>query len=205
MDRFLRVLIEMVGYLLNLGIEAGLILGIIWLLRPLTNRLLSPRQRYWLWALGWFGATFHFFFKMLDWINIFPVTLRDFLIPGGQDRDVYHLYLPVGDRAQHPDDAQNQPPFYPQIQPVTYHFNQGTQKTIHQKPPFAELRAAQPSPMLRSMSSFSFCASSMVSLRPLRKAVRKGVTPPNLSASSSPCAWITASRLTSVFTVAFSF
>ena len=76
MDRFLSSLIEVVGDWLNFGIEAGLILGIIWLLRPLTNRLLSPRQRYWLWALGWFGATFHFFFKMLDWINIFPDAAR---------------------------------------------------------------------------------------------------------------------------------
>lgn len=94
MDRFVSFLIEAVGYYLNLGIEGGLILGIIWLLRPITNRLLSPRQRYWLWALGWNGATFHFVFKMLDWINVFPVTLRDFLVPGGHDRDVYHLYLP---------------------------------------------------------------------------------------------------------------
>ena len=66
MDIFLRVLIERVGYLLNMGIEGGLMLGIIWLLRPITNRLLSPRQRYWLWMLGWNGATFHAVFDVLD-------------------------------------------------------------------------------------------------------------------------------------------
>ena len=39
---------------LNLGLVLGAVMGVLILLRPVTNRLLAPRQRVALWGAGWF-------------------------------------------------------------------------------------------------------------------------------------------------------
>lgn len=39
-------------YYINFGILEGLTFGALILLRPVTNRLLRPRHRVWLWAVG---------------------------------------------------------------------------------------------------------------------------------------------------------
>ena len=54
------------------------------------------------------------------------------------------------------------------------------------------------------MSFFSSSASFWVSLRPLKKAVRKGERPPAWRESSSPWAFSTSSRVTRGVTVASS-
>ena len=40
--------------LLNVGLMMGMTFGALILLRPVTNRLLPPRQRVWIWFVGWY-------------------------------------------------------------------------------------------------------------------------------------------------------
>lgn len=78
--------------MINWGLLAGFILGAIWLLRPVTNRLLTPRQRFWLWVVGWLSAFLPTWNSIFGWIRVFPVTLRDFLTPrGGYNAIPYYL------------------------------------------------------------------------------------------------------------------
>ena len=93
MERAVIVFVDNIFYILNWGISAGFVLGIIYLLRPVTTRLLKPRQRYWLWALGWMWATFPVMFIVMDAITVFPVTLWDFLVPRVDGGGLPH-YLP---------------------------------------------------------------------------------------------------------------
>ena len=93
MERAVIVFIDTIFHFLNWGIYAGFVLGIVYLLRPVTTRLLRPRQRYWLWTLGWMGAIFPGLFALLDYIDIFPITFRDFLAPSGNS-DGLPCYLP---------------------------------------------------------------------------------------------------------------
>ncbi len=67
--------------ILNWGASAGLILGFICLLYPVTKRLLSARQRFWIWMVGWMGAYLHRMYESLGMLRIFPVTLRDLITP----------------------------------------------------------------------------------------------------------------------------
>ena len=39
---------------LNMGLVMGMTFGVLILLRPVTNRLLPPRQRVWVWFAGWY-------------------------------------------------------------------------------------------------------------------------------------------------------
>ena len=66
---------------LNWGASAGFILGFICLLYPVTKRLLSARQRFWIWMIGWMGAYLHRMHEVLGILRIFPVTLRDLITP----------------------------------------------------------------------------------------------------------------------------
>ena len=66
---------------LNWGASAGFILGFICLLYPVTKRLLSARQRFWIWMIGWMGAYLHRMYESLGMLRIFPITLRDLITP----------------------------------------------------------------------------------------------------------------------------
>lgn len=66
--------------LFNLGLSMSLIFGGMLLVRPVTNRLLRPRQRALLWYLGWY---FMFAFNMFGVLGYLPLhfTFRAFLSP----------------------------------------------------------------------------------------------------------------------------
>ena len=75
-----RWLLQMV---LEAGIDfvnAGLLLGILFaaliVLRPVSNRLLSPGQRVLLWGLGWVLAFFVPWVELARRIYVLPVTVR---------------------------------------------------------------------------------------------------------------------------------
>ena len=65
----------------NMGIAAGLILGVMLILRPALCKLLTAQQRAWLGMLGWYGTGFPPMFSLLGWLHIFPVTFRDLITP----------------------------------------------------------------------------------------------------------------------------
>ena len=114
MSSFARVnfWIDFVFEYLNLGLASGMILGFLWLLRPVTTRLLTPRQRVWLWGAGWLGAYLPSWYALLSWVHILPVTLRDIITPRTGDRGVpqflpeyekegiYNLAFPGGGAVQ---------------------------------------------------------------------------------------------------------
>ena len=65
----------------NMGIAAGLILGVMLILRPALCKLLTAQQRAWLGMLGWYGTGFPPMFSLLGWLHILPVTFRDLITP----------------------------------------------------------------------------------------------------------------------------
>ncbi len=73
--------IEITFEYLNVGLASGLILGFLLLLRPVTTRLLSSRQRVWLWGAAWLGAYLPSWYNILSYVQLLPVTLRDLITP----------------------------------------------------------------------------------------------------------------------------
>ena len=67
-----------IGLYGNLGLTLSLVFGTLILLRPLTSRLLRPRQRVLLWHLGWFGSVISNLFGMLGLLPL-HFTFRAFL------------------------------------------------------------------------------------------------------------------------------
>lgn len=65
----------------NAGLTAGLMLGVMLILRPVLCKLLTARQRAWLGMLGWYGTGFAPMFGLLGWLHILPVTFRDLITP----------------------------------------------------------------------------------------------------------------------------
>ena len=100
--------------LLNMGLVLGAIMGAILLLRPVTNRLLAPRQRVALWGAGWVLGFAAFMAYVARLPLPFP-TFPDLLIsraengcahdpaPLAQEGGDYFLALPGGSAV----------PFYP--------------------------------------------------------------------------------------------
>lgn len=84
---------------LNAGIAAGLIFAAMLVLRPVTNRLLTPQQRAVLWLVGWMPAYLLSLYEILGWFHILPVTFRDLITPR-TDGSIFDLpaYLPAGYR-----------------------------------------------------------------------------------------------------------
>ena len=80
------VLISMLFEILNVGAAAGLVLFGIWLLRPITGRILSPRQRFWLWAVGWLSCVVINGYEVFSIIQVLPVTFRDLITPASLQR-----------------------------------------------------------------------------------------------------------------------
>ena len=102
---------EYTVYLLNIGLYLGLAIGVILVLRPVTNRLLAPGQRLFLWGAVWLAGYLPQWMALLGWIP-FPVSLRQLVTPramtGGvwanipaylpeiQEAGTYNLALPGG-------------------------------------------------------------------------------------------------------------
>lgn len=66
---------------LNMGLWLGITFGAILLLRPVTNRILRPRQRVSLWFLGWFSG-FIMYSRAFYWnIKVLPVSFYSLMVP----------------------------------------------------------------------------------------------------------------------------
>ena len=65
----------------NAGLTAGLMLGVMLILRPALCKLLTAQQRAWLGMLGWYGTGFPPIFGLLGRLHILPVTFRDLITP----------------------------------------------------------------------------------------------------------------------------
>lgn len=66
---------------LNVGILLGLAFGVLILLRPVTNRIIAPKWRVWIWFIGWYGG---FLIMVLRWLlelRVLPITLIDLVAP----------------------------------------------------------------------------------------------------------------------------
>ena len=86
---------QMIFEYLNTGLASGLILGFLLLLSPVTNRLLAPRRRVWLWGAAWLGAYMPGWFVVLGWLKLLPMTLRDLITPRTrEDVDSLPWFLP---------------------------------------------------------------------------------------------------------------
>ena len=95
---------------LNLGLVLGAVMGVLILLRPVTNRLLAPRQRVALWGVGWFlgfGALMAFVARLPLPFPTFPDLLISraengwpMILPQlAQEGGDYFLALPGGSAA----------------------------------------------------------------------------------------------------------
>ena len=102
---------EYTVYLLNIGLYLGLAIGVILVLRPVTNRLLAPGQRLFLWGAVWVLGYLPQWMALLGWIP-FPISLRQLAtprtmvdgvwtntpvyLPAIQEAGTYNLALPGG-------------------------------------------------------------------------------------------------------------
>ena len=102
---------ELTVELLNCGLYLTLVIGILLLLRPVTNRLLTPGQRVFLWGVVWLAGFMPAWMEMLGWIPL-PFSLRQLITPrtpiGGsenipwfipeiQEAGTYYIALPWGE------------------------------------------------------------------------------------------------------------
>lgn len=65
----------------NAGLTAGLMLGVMLVLRPVLVHILTAQQRAWLGMLAWYGTVFVSMFQLLGRIHLLPVTFRDLITP----------------------------------------------------------------------------------------------------------------------------
>lgn len=94
----------------NVGVFLTLPFGLLILLRPVTNRLMSPQQRVCLWGVGWLACNVITPLGIYSGLRVLPVTLRDlavsrtggrwqvpaFLPPEYRTPGTYNLALPGG-------------------------------------------------------------------------------------------------------------
>lgn len=92
---------------LNCGLLVGMVMGVLILLRPVTNRLLTPGQRTFLWGAGWLMAFTPQWTAMFTYLPLPFPTFQDLVVPRAENgyplflpfvRDAgdYHLALPGG-------------------------------------------------------------------------------------------------------------
>lgn len=105
-----KILIELFLAMCNVGLFLTMAFGVLLLLRPVTNRLLAPQQRVWLWFLGWFCCLIYSPMHILGRLKVLPFTFRDLVVPrtgGGREvpaflpplysgAGTYHIALPGG-------------------------------------------------------------------------------------------------------------
>ncbi len=90
----MNFLFQIATDILNLGLTAGLILGAMCLLRPVTSRLLSPQQRVVFWSLGWLGCYMPSFYTLTSMFYFLPVTFRVLITPRTDFNNTVPAYLP---------------------------------------------------------------------------------------------------------------
>ena len=90
------VLWECTFYYLNMGLYLSLAVGVMILLRPVTNRLLTPGQRLFLWGSVWLAGYVWTFMDLLGRLP-FPISLRQLVTPrtGGFVSENLPAFLPV--------------------------------------------------------------------------------------------------------------
>lgn len=66
---------------INMGLMLGLTFGVLILLRPVTNRLLRPRQRVFLWFAGWYGGFLLSLYDLVSQVRVLPVSFRSLVVP----------------------------------------------------------------------------------------------------------------------------
>ena len=77
----MNVWISLMFEAINVGAAAGFLLLGIWLLRPVTTRLLTPRQRFWLWAVSWISCGVFNGYEIFCIIQVLPVSFRNLITP----------------------------------------------------------------------------------------------------------------------------
>ena len=61
--------------ILNCGIYLSLVIGVLLILRPVTNRLLTPGQRMFLWGVVWLAGFMPIWMELMGRIPL-PISLR---------------------------------------------------------------------------------------------------------------------------------
>ena len=69
----------------NMGIMLSLTFGALILLRPVTNRLIAPRWRAWVWFAGWYCGFLVQIYGLIGAINLLPVSFRSLVTPRTSD------------------------------------------------------------------------------------------------------------------------
>jgi len=87
----------------NISIMLALTFGAIILLRPITNRLIAPRWRVWIWFTGWYCGFLVQIYSWISKIKLLPVSFRSLIIPRNIDYggiyDSFPEFLPEATKA----------------------------------------------------------------------------------------------------------
>lgn len=87
----------------NIGVTLSLTFGAIILLRPITNRLIAPRWRVWIWFTGWYCGFLIQIYAWLSKIKLLPVSFRSLITPRTIDYggiyDSFPQFLPEATKA----------------------------------------------------------------------------------------------------------
>lgn len=65
----------------NIGIMLSLTFGAMILLRPVTNRLIAPRWRVWVWFAGWYCGFLIPIYGYIGRITLLPTSFRSLVVP----------------------------------------------------------------------------------------------------------------------------
>lgn len=102
--------------ILNCGIYLSLVIGVLLILRPVTNRLLTPGQRMFLWGVVWLAGFMPIWMELMGRIPL-PISLRQLVtartpidgssnlpwfIPEIREAGTYCLALPGGEAVAFP-------------------------------------------------------------------------------------------------------
>lgn len=71
---------------LNMGLVMGMTFGVLILLRPVTNRLIAPRYRVWIWFVGWYTCFLIQIYRWIGRISLLPVSFRSLVVPRTESR-----------------------------------------------------------------------------------------------------------------------
>lgn len=95
MNPLLDLITEFILMLCNRGLLMIPLFGAVILLRPVTNKLLRPKYRVWLWLAGWIMCSvYHLHGEIVDFVQILPVTLRTAVLPRTEWGNHSPAYLP---------------------------------------------------------------------------------------------------------------
>lgn len=82
----------------NMGIMLSLTFAALILLRPVTNRLIAPRWRVWVWFAGWYCGFLVQIYSWFSKIKLLPVSFRSLIVPRNTDYggiyDSFPQFLP---------------------------------------------------------------------------------------------------------------